>query len=237
MLAAARGAAGCRGGEGTSVGPAGPVAGGGLLESVPGNDRCLADPGAAGTTQPKCRSEFGWLRPAARRTSRPDRGKRHPAAGVSDRWQSQRRDLVDTLPHIRWRRGRPRRKPRALSVNHGYDHDIYRRSLRERNVTSKFACGDSRTAPASDAYVARPKRRSPTCTAHAAFVSAGKHAKTLTMPSSALAPHEPPPQTPSLLTGPLKALGGGEEPQTFSFRSGCVLLPSFFSPGLPPLPP
>jgi hypothetical protein len=36
--------------------------------------------------------------------------------------------LVDAVPPIRGRRGRPRRRPRELFADRGYDHDIYRGS-------------------------------------------------------------------------------------------------------------
>ncbi|MFD4481520.1 IS5 family transposase [Streptomyces sp. NPDC058471] len=47
--------------------------------------------------------------------------------------------LVDAVPHIRGRRGRPRRLPRTLYGDRGYDFDVYRRRLRERNITPKIA--------------------------------------------------------------------------------------------------
>ncbi|GAA2582754.1 IS5 family transposase [Streptomyces tubercidicus] len=47
--------------------------------------------------------------------------------------------LVDGVPPVRGKRGRPRRKPCALYADRGYDHDIYRRRLRERNITPKIA--------------------------------------------------------------------------------------------------
>jgi transposase len=47
--------------------------------------------------------------------------------------------LVDRLPAVRGKRGRPRRKPRTLYADRGYDYDIYRRPLRERGVTPKIA--------------------------------------------------------------------------------------------------
>jgi transposase len=47
--------------------------------------------------------------------------------------------LVDGLPPVRGKRGRPRRKPRAVFADRGCDHDIYRRRLRERNITPKIA--------------------------------------------------------------------------------------------------
>jgi hypothetical protein len=40
--------------------------------------------------------------------------------------------LVDAVPPIRGRRGRPRRRPRELFADRGYDHDAYRRQLRAR---------------------------------------------------------------------------------------------------------
>lgn len=38
------------------------------------------------------------------------------------------------MPPIRGRRGRPRRRPRELLADRGYDHDKYRRLLRERGI-------------------------------------------------------------------------------------------------------
>ncbi|WHX22039.1 IS5 family transposase [Streptomyces malaysiensis subsp. malaysiensis] len=47
--------------------------------------------------------------------------------------------LVVGLPPVRGKRGRPRRKPRAVYADRGYDHDIYRRRLRERRITPRIA--------------------------------------------------------------------------------------------------
>jgi transposase len=47
--------------------------------------------------------------------------------------------LLDAVPPIRGRRGRPRRKPRELFADRGYDHDIYRRQLRARGITPRIA--------------------------------------------------------------------------------------------------
>jgi hypothetical protein len=47
--------------------------------------------------------------------------------------------LIDAVPPIRGRRGRPRRKPRELYADRGYDHDNYRRQLRERGITPRIA--------------------------------------------------------------------------------------------------
>jgi transposase len=47
--------------------------------------------------------------------------------------------LVDAVPPIRGRRGRPRRRPRELFADRGYDRDSYRRQLRQRGITSRIA--------------------------------------------------------------------------------------------------
>lgn len=47
--------------------------------------------------------------------------------------------LVDAIPPIRGLRGRPRRKPRELFADRGYDHDKYRRQLRARGITPRIA--------------------------------------------------------------------------------------------------
>lgn len=47
--------------------------------------------------------------------------------------------LVDAVPHVRGQRGRPRHRPRVVYADRGYDFDIYRRRLRERNIIPKIA--------------------------------------------------------------------------------------------------
>ena len=47
--------------------------------------------------------------------------------------------LVEAVPPIRGRRGRPRRRPRELFADRGYDHDIYHRQLRQRGTTPRIA--------------------------------------------------------------------------------------------------
>jgi hypothetical protein len=84
----------------------------------------------------------------------PDRGhQRHPAAGVPDWREPVRREpllpLVDSLPAIRGVVGRPRRKPKVLFADRGYDYDKYRRELRERGITPMIARAESRTVPGS----------------------------------------------------------------------------------------
>lgn len=47
--------------------------------------------------------------------------------------------LLDKIPPIRGRAGRPRRKPRMLVADRGYDHDTYRRLLRARGIRPMIA--------------------------------------------------------------------------------------------------
>jgi transposase len=51
--------------------------------------------------------------------------------------------LLDAVPAIRGRRGRPRRKPRELFADRGYDFDKYRRLLRERGIIARIARRDT----------------------------------------------------------------------------------------------
>ncbi|MCT2584641.1 transposase [Actinophytocola sp. S1-96] len=42
--------------------------------------------------------------------------------------------LLDAIPPVSGRRGRPRRKPDVLVADRGYDHDKYRRLLHQRGI-------------------------------------------------------------------------------------------------------
>ncbi|WP_438388863.1 IS5 family transposase [Actinopolyspora saharensis] len=42
--------------------------------------------------------------------------------------------LVEKVPPVRGRRGRPRRQPEVLVADRGYDHDTYRHLLRQRGI-------------------------------------------------------------------------------------------------------
>ena len=43
--------------------------------------------------------------------------------------------LVEAIPPVRGRRGRPRRKPDVLVADRGYDYEPYRDQLRKRGIT------------------------------------------------------------------------------------------------------
>jgi transposase len=47
--------------------------------------------------------------------------------------------LIDAIPPIRGLRGRPKRRPRKVFADGGYDHDKYRRLVRQRRITPKIA--------------------------------------------------------------------------------------------------
>ena len=47
--------------------------------------------------------------------------------------------LVEAIPPIHGRRGRPRRRPRYLLADRGYDHLAYRRALAARGITPIIA--------------------------------------------------------------------------------------------------
>jgi transposase len=47
--------------------------------------------------------------------------------------------LIDAVPSVRGRVGRPRRRPQRLSADRGYDHDKYRRLLWQRGIKPEIA--------------------------------------------------------------------------------------------------
>ncbi len=47
--------------------------------------------------------------------------------------------LLDAVPDVRGQRRRPRRRPKALYADRGYDHDEYRRRPRARGITPRIA--------------------------------------------------------------------------------------------------
>jgi transposase len=47
--------------------------------------------------------------------------------------------LVDAIPHVRGRTGRPRHRPERVIADRGYDFDKYRRMLRTRGIAHTIA--------------------------------------------------------------------------------------------------
>ena len=46
---------------------------------------------------------------------------------------------LDAIPPIRGRRGRPRKRPKKLHADKGYDYPTYRRACRRRGITPRIA--------------------------------------------------------------------------------------------------
>jgi transposase len=47
--------------------------------------------------------------------------------------------LLERVPPVRGKVGRPRKRPRRVIADRGYDHDMYRRELRRRGIASEIA--------------------------------------------------------------------------------------------------
>src|SRR4051812_20836405 len=72
--------------------------------------------------------------------------------------------LVDRVPPVRRKIGRPRRRPDRVTTDPGYDHDTYRRELRARRIKPEIARRQTNTAPASAATAGSSSAPSPGCT-------------------------------------------------------------------------
>ena len=47
--------------------------------------------------------------------------------------------LIERVPPVRGKVGRPRQRPERVTADRGYDHDKYRRELRRRGIVSEIA--------------------------------------------------------------------------------------------------
>ena len=47
--------------------------------------------------------------------------------------------LIAAIPPVRGRRGRPRQRPGAVYADRGYDHDKYRRQVRDKGIKPMIA--------------------------------------------------------------------------------------------------
>ena len=47
--------------------------------------------------------------------------------------------LIERVPRVRGKVGRPRQRPKRVTADRGYDHDKYRRELRQRRITPEIA--------------------------------------------------------------------------------------------------
>lgn len=89
------------------------------------------------------RTEPGRPRPAGLQAPHRGRGRRIPLAviltGGNRNDVTQLEPLLDAVPNVRGRRGRPRRRPKTIHADRAYDHDKYRRRLRARGITPRIA--------------------------------------------------------------------------------------------------
>lgn len=47
--------------------------------------------------------------------------------------------LIEAIPHVRGKRGRPRHRPDTLYADRGYDYDKYRKLVRAKGITPVIA--------------------------------------------------------------------------------------------------
>jgi hypothetical protein len=92
--------------------------------------------------------------------------------------------LLDAIPPVRGRIGRPRRKPDSLFADRGYDHEIYRDQVRARGIVPGSPAAAPCTAPAWAPTGGSWRGVSRGCTASGACVSDGNGELTSTKPSS-----------------------------------------------------
>src|SRR5215218_6592339 len=97
-------------------------------------------------------SEKGGSKTGPSPVDRGRRGSKHhllvDAGGVPLAWTltganrndvTQLLELLELVPPVRGRVGRPRRRPERLLADRGYDHDKYRRLLRQRRIKPLIA--------------------------------------------------------------------------------------------------
>ncbi len=107
---------------------------------------------AGGRRLQPCAGEKGGAATGPSPVDRARNGSKHhllvDATGIPLAWtltggnrhdSTQLIPLVDRVPPVRGRVGRPRRRPTRLSADRGYDYDSHRRQLRQRGITPEIA--------------------------------------------------------------------------------------------------
>ncbi|MDH6522699.1 hypothetical protein M2163_000793 [Streptomyces sp. SAI-135] len=92
--------------------------------------------------------------------------------------------LLDKIPPVAGVVGRPRRRPDMLFADRGYDHDKYRRLLRQRGIRPAIAERGQPHSTGLGTFRWAVETPPPSCTASAARASTGNDATTSTKPSS-----------------------------------------------------
>ena len=101
--------------------------------------------------QPRA-SEKGGAATGPSPVDRARKGSKHhllvDASGIPLAWSltggnrndvTQLLPLVERIPPVRGKVGRPRRRPERITADRGYDHDKYRRQLRRLGIASEIA--------------------------------------------------------------------------------------------------
>ncbi|MER5217903.1 transposase [Streptomyces sp. NPDC002838] len=104
------------------------------------------------------------------------------AANVNDFTQTL--TLVDGIPPVAGKPGRPRRRPDALLGDKGYDSNPNRRELRRRRICRSSPARAPRTSRTWASSATSSSRPSHSCTTSSGWPSAGKDASTCTTHSS-----------------------------------------------------
>jgi len=68
--------------------------------------------------------------------------------------------LLERVPPVRGLVGRPRRRPKRLTADRGYDHDKYRRLLRQLGITPEIARRKTEHGSAATAFTGGTAARS-----------------------------------------------------------------------------
>ena len=92
--------------------------------------------------------------------------------------------LLERVPPVRGKVGRPRRRPERVTADRGYDHEKYRRQLRPRGTAQRSPAVGQSTAPGWGASAGSSSAPSPGCITSSACSSATTAATRSTKPSS-----------------------------------------------------
>ncbi len=93
--------------------------------------------------------------------------------------------LIQAIPPVRRRRGRPRQRPDRVYADRGYDHDKYRKQVRTKGITPVIARRGTEHGSGLGTYRWVVEQSSRCCTGSGDCGSAGRSATTSTRHSSA----------------------------------------------------
>jgi transposase len=91
--------------------------------------------------------------------------------------------LVDSVPPVRGKPGRPRRRPEAVYADRAYDSEPHRRQLRDRGVAPKLARRNAAHGSGLGVFRWVAERRCPGCTASASCGWSPRRGSKCNMPS------------------------------------------------------